>query len=135
MKKFAGYINLKNLNGVLYPSSIQNIMMKEYINDLSNENSLIPSNLGLSDLTIEKSVEIYNRLALQRTEELKTATVDNPEVQNLSNRILKVKESIIKGINNLIQSKEKVLKKYRDENKHIRQVLDRNGISDDYILL
>ena len=31
MKKFAGYINLKNLNGVLYPSSIQNIMMKEYI--------------------------------------------------------------------------------------------------------
>ena len=31
MKKFAGYINLKNLNGVLYPSSIQNIMMKEHI--------------------------------------------------------------------------------------------------------
>ena len=31
MKKFAGYINLKNLNGVLYPSSIQNIMMKDYI--------------------------------------------------------------------------------------------------------
>jgi len=31
MKKFAGYINLKYLNGVLYPSSIQNIMMKEYI--------------------------------------------------------------------------------------------------------
>lgn len=31
MKKYAGYINLKNLNGVLYPSSIQNIMMKDYI--------------------------------------------------------------------------------------------------------
>tara|TARA_B100000902_G_scaffold399090_1_gene468348 strand:+ start:3144 stop:3596 length:453 start_codon:yes stop_codon:yes gene_type:complete len=31
MDKYAGYINLKNLNGVLYPSSIQNIMMKEYI--------------------------------------------------------------------------------------------------------
>lgn len=31
MKKFAGYINLKNLNGVLYPSSIQNIMMKDYV--------------------------------------------------------------------------------------------------------
>ena len=34
MKKFAGYINLKNLNGVLYPSSIQNIMMKEYIQNI-----------------------------------------------------------------------------------------------------
>tara|TARA_B100000989_G_scaffold296581_1_gene280145 strand:- start:813 stop:1265 length:453 start_codon:yes stop_codon:yes gene_type:complete len=34
MKKFAGYINLKNLNGVLYPSSIQNIMMKDYIQNV-----------------------------------------------------------------------------------------------------
>jgi len=34
MQKFAGYINLKNLNGVLYPSSIQNIMMKDYIQNV-----------------------------------------------------------------------------------------------------
>ena len=34
MKKFAGYINLKNLNGVLYPSSIQNIMMKDHIHNV-----------------------------------------------------------------------------------------------------
>ena len=31
MKKYAGYINLKSLNGVLYPSSIQNIIMKDYV--------------------------------------------------------------------------------------------------------
>jgi len=30
-KKFAGYINLKLLNGVLYPSSMQNILMKDYV--------------------------------------------------------------------------------------------------------
>ena len=34
MKKFAGYINLKNLNGVLYPSSIKNIMMKDHIQNV-----------------------------------------------------------------------------------------------------
>ena len=34
-KKYAGYINLKPLNGVIYPSSIQNIIMKNFI-----ENSL-----------------------------------------------------------------------------------------------
>jgi uncharacterized protein involved in exopolysaccharide biosynthesis len=99
------------------------IMMKDYIDDVSNENSLIPSNLGLSDLTIQKSVEIYNRLTLQRTEELKTATVENPEVQNLTNRISKVKASIKQGIDNLIKSKEKILKKYRDENQNIRNNL------------
>lgn len=32
MKKYAGYIHLKPINGVLYPSSIQNILMKEYVN-------------------------------------------------------------------------------------------------------
>lgn len=31
MKKFAGYINLKNLNGVLYPSSMQNVMIKDFV--------------------------------------------------------------------------------------------------------
>ena len=30
-KKFAGYINLKPLNGVIYPSSIQNVMMKSFV--------------------------------------------------------------------------------------------------------
>ena len=34
MKKYAGYINLKNLNGVIYPSSIQNIMMKDYVQNI-----------------------------------------------------------------------------------------------------
>tara|TARA_Y100000768_G_C23851907_1_gene621459 strand:- start:367 stop:825 length:459 start_codon:yes stop_codon:yes gene_type:complete len=31
-KSFAGYINLKPVNGVIFPSSIQNIMMKDYVN-------------------------------------------------------------------------------------------------------
>jgi len=30
-KKFAGYINLKPLNGVIYPSSNQNILMKGFV--------------------------------------------------------------------------------------------------------
>ena len=29
-KKYAGYIHLKPLNGVIYPSSIQNIIMKNF---------------------------------------------------------------------------------------------------------
>lgn len=30
-KKFAGYINLKPLNGIIYPSSIQNVLMKDFV--------------------------------------------------------------------------------------------------------
>jgi sporadic carbohydrate cluster protein (TIGR04323 family) len=44
MKKFAGYINLKKLNGVLYPSSIQNIMMKDFVqNELKGKFYLSPT--------------------------------------------------------------------------------------------
>ena len=35
-KKYAGYINLKPLNGVIYPSSIQNIIMKKFIKNSLN---------------------------------------------------------------------------------------------------
>ena len=33
-KSFAGYINLKPINGVIYPSSIQNIIMKDHISSI-----------------------------------------------------------------------------------------------------
>ena len=36
MRKFAGYINLKPINGVLYPSSLQNILMKDYVSKKLN---------------------------------------------------------------------------------------------------
>ena len=35
-KKFAGYINLKPINEILYPSSIQNILMKNYVTEILN---------------------------------------------------------------------------------------------------
>ena len=34
IKSFAGYINLKPINGVIYPSSIQNIIMKDHISSI-----------------------------------------------------------------------------------------------------
>ena len=43
-KKYAGYINLKPLNGVIYPSSIQNITMKNFVeNDLKGIFHLAPT--------------------------------------------------------------------------------------------
>jgi sporadic carbohydrate cluster protein (TIGR04323 family) len=42
-KKYAGYINLKNLNGVLYPSSTQNIIMKDYIDSINGIFYLSPT--------------------------------------------------------------------------------------------
>ena len=52
-KKYAGYINLKNLNGVLYPSSMQNIMMKDFIvNELKGIFYLSPTEVLLAKYPI-----------------------------------------------------------------------------------
>ena len=43
-KKYAGYVNLKPLNGVIYPSSIQNITMKNFVeNELKGIFHLAPT--------------------------------------------------------------------------------------------
>ena len=35
-KKYAGYINLGELNGIIYPSSVQNMIMKDYVENNLN---------------------------------------------------------------------------------------------------
>lgn len=44
--RFAGYINLRPLNGVIYPSSIQNIIMKNFVeNELNGIFYLSPTEI------------------------------------------------------------------------------------------
>ena len=73
---------------------------------------MIPTNLGLSNVTIEKTIEIVNKLNLERVEELKTATEENPKVQNLTNRITKLKKTITESIENLIAAKQTIVNEY-----------------------
>ena len=61
-KKFAGYINLKPLNGVIYPSSIQNILMKNFIeNHLSGMFYLSPTEVLQAKYSITLKTLISNR--------------------------------------------------------------------------
>mgnify|MGYP001340250146 CR=1 FL=1 len=60
-KKFAGYINLKPLNGVIYPSSIQNILMKNFIeNNLNGDFYLSPTEILQARFSITLNTLISN---------------------------------------------------------------------------
>ncbi|NBR15635.1 MAG: hypothetical protein EBU01_13820, partial [Crocinitomicaceae bacterium] len=100
-------------------------MMAKYISNIKTENELIPYNLGLSDRTIEQTIETYNRLVLERTEELKTATQKNPKVVNLNYRIKELKLSLINSINNLINSKNETVEQLASENRIIKSRLNK----------
>ena len=70
MKKapiFAGYINLKPINGIIFPSYAQNQINKEYINNnlngeffmSTNENTYGKNNIVLRSLLEEKALKVY----------------------------------------------------------------------------
>src|SRR5690606_22647969 len=48
----------------------------------SSQNSLLPSNIGLNDPSIQTNIKSYNDLVLEREDLLKSATPDNPIVQS-----------------------------------------------------
>src|SRR5690606_4326681 len=72
-------------------------MMRETVTD---EGGLLPSNIGLNDPSIEATVKSYNELILERDDLLKSATPDNPIVQNLDKNIRDIKANLNTSLNN-----------------------------------
>src|SRR5690606_33147789 len=64
-----------------------------------NEVSLLPSNIGLDDQSIQSSIKSYNDLVLERDDLLKSATPDNPIVQNLTKNINELGSSLRSSLN------------------------------------
>ena len=82
MKKapiFAGYINLKPINGIIFPSYAQNQINKEYINNnlngeffmSTNENTYGKNNIVLRSLLEEKSLKGVCLLSVYSLPDLK----------------------------------------------------------------
>src|SRR5690606_6372741 len=72
-------------------------MMRESVTD---EMKLLPSNIGLTDPSIEATIRSYNELVLEREDLLKSATPDNPIVKNLDKNINEVKKNLISSLQN-----------------------------------
>ena len=94
-------------------------MMLDHIKQNDGPNDLIPINLGLVDNSIERTIERHNNLVLERIEKMKTTTLKNPIVANLTNRIVELKLNIKNSINNLINSNNKKLSQLEKEEKRV----------------
>ncbi|WP_353136531.1 polysaccharide biosynthesis tyrosine autokinase, partial [Pseudopedobacter sp.] len=62
--------------------------------------SLLPSNIGLEDPSIQSSVKSYNDLVLERQELLKSATTENPIVKSIDKNINDISQNIKVALNN-----------------------------------
>lgn len=66
----------------------------------SGDLQLLPTNVGLSDLSIEKNLGEYNNMVLERDDLLKSSTKDNPVVKNITENILALNKNIKTSLNN-----------------------------------
>ncbi|MGB3608036.1 GumC family protein [Psychroserpens sp.] len=70
----------------------------------SNEDRLIPTNLGLSNNSLNQSTSQYNDILLERNRLLKGGNSENPVIVNLDTQLMSLKSSISQSLSNLKSS-------------------------------
>ena len=79
------------------------LQLADYMRESIRNNSdlqLLPTNVGLEDLSIEKTIAEYNKLVLEREDLLKSSTPENPVVKNITDNIRSLNNNLNTSINN-----------------------------------
>lgn len=74
--------------------------VKDYVNT-TEEDELIPINIGIEDNNISGSIQQYNQLLMQKKRLLENSTEKNPIVINLNEQLKTLKGNIDQGLNNV----------------------------------
>jgi tyrosine-protein kinase Etk/Wzc len=72
--------------------------LSEYIADPNNKNQVIPSNVGLTDLSSTELIKKYNESVLERNRLLRSASENSPTVQTVTNTMNELSGSISKAL-------------------------------------
>jgi capsular exopolysaccharide synthesis family protein len=74
--------------------------MYDYLAAQRNSSELIPTNLGISDLSIVEMTDTYNKLVLERNRLLKSSSDKNPVIVNLDEQLYSLNRSLKASLNN-----------------------------------
>ena len=76
----------------------------EFLRDDTKRNNLIPSNIGIEDPSLASGLSEYNALQLQRMRILRTATEENPVVDQMNAQLASMRQNIIATISSVRES-------------------------------
>jgi capsular exopolysaccharide synthesis family protein len=79
-------------------------MLSSYINDASKKYTLVPSTLGIQDLTLTQLINAYNETVLKREEYLKSIPIGNILIVTLESQIDQLKTKISENLKNISAS-------------------------------
>lgn len=72
----------------------------DYLNRITDNENLLPANLGLDDYGINHAVENYNRVALERLKVLEHSSAKNPSVIKLDAEMASIRSSLKASLSN-----------------------------------
>ena len=105
-----------------------------FLRDETKRNNLIPSNIGVSDASLTGSLAEYNALQLQRMRILRTATEENPVIEQMSAQLNSMRQNIIATIASVresLQIRQRSLQ--AQDTKYNRQIKDAPEQQREYI--
>ena len=108
--------------------------LANYINNPSNENEVLPSNIGLTDNGLATQLERYNELVIERKRLLRTSTESNPMIINLDTSIRAMRSNVKTAINGTLQGLLIVKADLdREANRFSRRISDAPGQERQYV--
>lgn len=78
----------------------------DYLSDTTKMYDIIPSNMGIADINIERQIDTFNKLLFQRNKLLANSSNHNPVISDLNRSILSMKRTITKSTRNYISGLE-----------------------------
>ena len=101
--------------------------IKEYLNDPVHSLALIPSNLGLANISVEKQIGEYNELVLQRDRLIAGSGDRNPLIADLNSSLVSIRVAILRSVDNMIAALELQLSKIKSQEAQILERLSSNS--------
>lgn len=75
--------------------------LKDYVNNPSHQDDVIPTNIGVTDVTLSALINKYNELVLQRNRLLRSSPATNPVIVKLNNNLTAMRTNITSTINTI----------------------------------
>lgn len=97
----------------------------EFLRDETKRSSLIPSNIGIQDPSLTSSISEYNTILLQRMRIMRTATDQNPVIDQMDTQLRSLRQNIIATIGSVresLQIRRRSIK--TQDSKYAKQIKD-----------
>lgn len=93
--------------------------IRDYLTDPKNDRSLLPSNSGLSNQSVESQISDYNELYLEREKLILNSSADNPLIEDMTLALDAIKSAVLTSIENLMGTLELQASQIKDEESKI----------------